>query len=256
MNNIFYVYIYLDPRKNGGFKYGNYRFEYEPFYVGKGHGRRDRDHLAEAYYNQDVKKGKRDRKCSIIRKIKRVLGKEPLIERIAENLSEDSSFELEKNTIESIGRADLKKGPLVNLTDGGEGLSGYIATAEHRKKNSESLKGRIISEETRKKMSAARIGKKLTSETRRKMSESRKGEKNPMWEKKRPDITGEKNPSKRSEVKKKLRKANQGTNNPMFGVRGKDHPRYGIPVSDEVREKIRKKLLESKHIEGGVNGRR
>ncbi len=36
----FYTYVYLDPRKPGKFVFGKYEFEYEPFYVGKGSGRR------------------------------------------------------------------------------------------------------------------------------------------------------------------------------------------------------------------------
>lgn len=32
----YYVYIYLDPRKPGKYKYSKCEFEYEPFYVGKG----------------------------------------------------------------------------------------------------------------------------------------------------------------------------------------------------------------------------
>jgi len=35
MNN-FYIYICLDPRKSGIYKYEKYKFDYEPFYVGKG----------------------------------------------------------------------------------------------------------------------------------------------------------------------------------------------------------------------------
>ena len=44
--NSFYVYAYLDPRKPGKFKYGEYEFTHEPFYIGKGTKSRINRHLA------------------------------------------------------------------------------------------------------------------------------------------------------------------------------------------------------------------
>ena len=64
-----------------------------------------------------------------------------------------------------------------NLTDGGEGMTGYTHTAETRKKISECHKGKHRSAETRKKLSESHKGKKFSQETRIKMSESRKGKK-------------------------------------------------------------------------------
>ncbi len=49
--NKFYVYIYLDPRKKGNFIYGEYEFNYEPFYVGKGSNNRCYNHLLKSNLN-------------------------------------------------------------------------------------------------------------------------------------------------------------------------------------------------------------
>ena len=42
----FYVYVYLDPSKPGQYVYGDYTFEYEPFYVGKGQNGRWLVHMS------------------------------------------------------------------------------------------------------------------------------------------------------------------------------------------------------------------
>lgn len=64
-----------------------------------------------------------------------------------------------------------------NLTDGGDGTTGYTHSAETKRKISEGHKGLVHSQETRKKLSEANKGKHLSEETRKKMSETRKGEK-------------------------------------------------------------------------------
>lgn len=51
-DNIFYVYVYLDPRKPEYRVYGNYEFDYEPFYVGKGCNDRAYSHLKGNRYNR------------------------------------------------------------------------------------------------------------------------------------------------------------------------------------------------------------
>lgn len=47
-----YVYIYLDPWKPGEYEYDQFKFEYEPFYVGMGSRSRDTSHLREAQHKE------------------------------------------------------------------------------------------------------------------------------------------------------------------------------------------------------------
>ena len=112
----YYVYVYLDPRNKGNFTYGEYEFEYEPFYVGKGCGRRDVSHISRA------KNDKFTKNYHLINKIRKILGVnlQPIVIRINDGLSEVNSCGLEIDLISLIGRLDLKSGFLVNLTDGGE----------------------------------------------------------------------------------------------------------------------------------------
>jgi hypothetical protein len=44
--SVFYVYAILDPRKPGHFRYGHFKFEYEPIYIGKGNGKRSLAHIS------------------------------------------------------------------------------------------------------------------------------------------------------------------------------------------------------------------
>ena len=60
-----------------------------------------------------------------------------------------------------------------NLTDGGDGRSGYKHTAKTKRKISASLSGRERSIETRRKLS----GRKVSAETRRKLSTAHLGKK-------------------------------------------------------------------------------
>lgn len=171
----FYVYVYLDPRKKGEFKYGDYEFEYEPFYVGKGHGKRSLEHLRESQLKHKTHKNNK------IKKIRQE-GYEPIIVKISENLFELDAFDSEVKLINLIGRHDLSSGPLTNKTDGGEGIIGLIKTKEHRKNLSISRTGYKHTDEAKKKISDSLRGKrgrntgnKHSEETKKQISESKKG---------------------------------------------------------------------------------
>lgn len=112
-NNIYYTYAYLDPRKPGNFTYGNYQFNYEPFYIGKGHTYRDKMHLWKNGCTNRVMKGK-------INHIREQLNCEPIVLRIKDNLSEEEAFSLEVELIKQIGRIITDNGPLTNHLEGGQ----------------------------------------------------------------------------------------------------------------------------------------
>ena len=120
MNNEYYCYVLLDPRRPGKYEYKNFQFEFEPYYVGKGKGWRFHRHFTKHESDRDynnIKFGK-------IRKI-RAAGFDPskYYVLVIKDTDETSAFNLEKSLISYIGRLDLKTGPLANLTEGGDGTS-------------------------------------------------------------------------------------------------------------------------------------
>ena len=107
-------YIYLHVKLCSG----------EPFYIGKGT-------LARAY--------RKVGRSLFWNKIANKHGFDVFI--LENNLTEQESFEREHYWINRIGRRDLNKGTLVNLTNGGEGASGCVQSEESKNKKSLSLKG-------------------------------------------------------------------------------------------------------------------
>ena len=97
------------------------------------------------------------------------------VELLYENLTKEEADNLEVSLIKKFGRADLKEGPLVNMTNGGEGNTGLIFSDEHRNKISvASIKNQNWKylQEYNSKRSSGEI--KCSDEQRRKLSEARK----------------------------------------------------------------------------------
>lgn len=112
-------YVYVHRRKSDG----------KVFYVGKGRQKR-----AWATSRRSVH-------------WQRVVQKHGLsIQIIADSLNEVCAFSIERMVIAKYGR-----GNLVNLTDGGEGTSGYVVTEDAREYLRLVNTGKVISDETRKK---------------------------------------------------------------------------------------------------------
>jgi hypothetical protein len=170
LNNIYYVYAYLDPRKIG-LSCDSFCFDFEPFYIGYGSKNRYRSHLLA------VQQGKAKKVSLKSNKIKSLLsyGIEPVIIKIAENLSKQEAIEIEKLLISKIGTildvASLPRGCLTNAAPGGHGGS-FHASEEFKKKTSERMKNRIVSEETKIKISIAKTGSKHTNESKEKIKKS------------------------------------------------------------------------------------
>lgn len=158
--DIFYTYALLDTRKKDGpYVYGEYSFEYEPFYIGKGKGGRFKHHLQNKKKEFDTNTLKRSIICKIIEETKN----DPECIKVVQNLSEHNAFEIEKELIKLIGRRDLNLGPLANLSDGGDGQSGRIPWNV----------GITHSPETKAKLSKSRIGMKISQEQKIKTENSR-----------------------------------------------------------------------------------
>lgn len=137
-------YIYCLFRENG-----------IPFYIGKGQRRRWMQHIYRARSNEY------GHRYNIIRNMLARNVEMPII-KIHDGLNEITAHEYEIALIAAIGREP--NGPLVNLTDGGDGASGWKATDETRAKMSASRLGKKHTQEAIARMSAARIGEKKSPE--------------------------------------------------------------------------------------------
>lgn len=143
--NTYYVYEHWRPDTNSC------------FYVGKGKGRRAR-----------VQKRNNPKYANIVNKLKR-LGVDLEIRIVSRELTEAAAFEVEKARIQHWRGIGID---LANLTDGGEGPSGFKRTAEHTEKLLAAVRGRTVSRETREKIRAALIGHGVSVDARAKIRSS------------------------------------------------------------------------------------
>lgn len=169
---IFYVYIYSDPVTD------------IPFYVGKGKDNRIVDHVNGI--NRNTKLSSCTRRCKQIIDA----GYYPSILKVAENITEDAAFLLEKQLILKYGRLGFEMdGTLLNKSTGGKSCAGYRHSPETKKRLSELKTGNThhspetrarISTQTskalldphiRKKISDTHLGKSKTLEHRNKLAD-------------------------------------------------------------------------------------
>lgn len=120
----YYVYVYLNPLKPGQFSYGGVdaSFMYEPFYVGKGTRKRYLKHIQEHSLNGS---DKNTLKCNTIKKILKSFSRkqfESFIVFYIKNITPNYALDLEIELIRKIGKRIDGKGPLANITDGGDGM--------------------------------------------------------------------------------------------------------------------------------------
>lgn len=173
-NSLFYVYVIMDPKQPGSWKYLDHIFLFKPLYVGKGKGRR-----IHAHYNKF--NSANIIKDNTLRKRKEE-GFTKCYDFVFLTCSEEEALAYETSLILTIGRLSNKTGILTNLLEksgAGAGrspsketreklrawnlsdanpLRGVPRTPEVKEKIGNTLRGRIVSQETRDKLSEVNSG--------------------------------------------------------------------------------------------------
>ena len=200
--------IYKDP--NRFYVYAFLREDDTPYYIGKGTGDR-------AWGKRQVRPTD-DSRIIILK----------------ETLTETEAFSEEIRLIEFYGRQDLGTGILRNLTDGGEGPSGWIPSTETRDKISAALLGKRKSEIHCKKIGLSKlgntyvVGQKRTDKQKNNMSEAKLGPKNPSFNKKQSEETKKRRSVSMKENKDKNNNRggkwyNDGSKNTFIKVKDLEH---------------------------------
>jgi len=201
------------------------------------------------------------------------------VEFVIENITFDEAKQIEIDLIKEYGRKDLGLGSLSNMTNGGDGTTGWVASKEFREAVSKRVKGeknymygKTHSDEVKSKLSQINKGRKLPQSQIENIRNSLIGRTHSEETKKK---IGDKHKGKTisEENKQKLRDRMTGKSNPMKGVKfseerllshrlmmaakvvsedtkrkiseskkGEKHPFIGKPCSESRKENIRKAL--------------
>jgi len=209
----FYAYVHIRP---GADAHG-------AFYVGKGRDRRSHDFSRRNLHH-----------THIINKY----GPENIDVAQMECSSEALAFDLERGLIKCLRKMGVD---LVNVTDGGEGVSGLRHSEQSRAQMSAKRKGRSLKPETLKKMSESHrgqanhfFGKSHSDETKKRISETKKANPTDYWSGK----------SRSEETRKKISEALTGkpgrphTDKSKAKISAAHKGKKQKPVSEETRKKL------------------
>lgn len=212
-------YVYVHRRSDSGM----------PFYVGKGKGARANVTQHRNAYWRNVASKAGGWRAEI------VLG----------NIEEEMAHLAEMELISKYRAMGI---PLTNLTDGGEGMSGYKPSAETLAKRAEKqrgqrrptvsakLKGRPKSHEHRAKLSEARKGIPLSAEVRANMSAAQRASRH--RKPKQKDLFSRHGRKDSGETRARKSAAMTGERNPRFGVRISEEQKLRQIASLKARPKV------------------
>lgn len=144
MNSEKQFYVYVHRRKTDG----------RVFYVGKGKGNRAWSNQRNRYWHN-------------------IVGKHGVVVKVIARFSnEECAFSMERALIKFYGRKNL-----CNMTDGGDGMSGYIHSVNSKMIISKNNSVRVVTDETRLKHSLNSRGRQKTDRERNLISKRMLGNK-------------------------------------------------------------------------------
>ena len=159
-----YIYAFTDPRNN------------IDRYIGQGQVQQKRQQRRDwwKFVRQDD-----PQQYGVIPWIKelRAEKREPIVTIILDNLTQKEVDAWEKGLIETLGRADMNTGRLLNRAAGGLG-GGHSFSGESRRKISEANKGTKPSAYCLRRVKEANTGREFSEDTRRKLTQARMGNTN------------------------------------------------------------------------------